>query len=350
MSQKKRHLSIRQQRNMQHHRAKKTQNLLNDLEQFVSAHAGELEIKRGIVISRYGKQADVMPLLQDDKFSDDSIRCFMKASLDTLVVGDYVFYQEISQESNQDTYFIIDIAPRTNLITRYYFNKARNIVANVTTMIITSSINPTFNTEIIDRYLIVAENSGITPLIIINKVDLCSPTQEQQVSEAVATYTALGYNILPVSATTGLNIAVITATLDKPGLHIFVGQTGVGKSSLINAIFGRELMAVGEINQNTKLGKHTTTTSKLFCVNDHAALIDSPGIREFSMENYSSSQIIKGYRELQDPAYTCRFSDCNHVNNDGCGIAQCYADGKFAEFRYQNLMNLLTLAMEQEAT
>lgn len=115
------------------------------------------------------------------------------------------------------------------------------------------------------------------------------------------------------------------------GLHIFVGQTGVGKSSLINAVFGRELMKVGEINYDTNLGKHTTTTSRLFIINDKSGIIDSPGVREFSIENYSPEQILRGYKELHDPAYACRFSDCNHINNDGCGIQRLLADKKISQ-------------------
>ncbi|RIY32503.1 ribosome small subunit-dependent GTPase A [Psittacicella melopsittaci] len=342
MSQKKRHLSIQQQRNINKHRqnliskkSAKHQAQTQAIEDYLEQQEN-LTIKKGIVISRYGKSADVMPL-SENKFTDQVQRCFMKASLDDLVVGDYVFYYDINDEQS----FIVEKEERKNLITRFYFNKERNIVANVDTMLITSSINPTLNTEIIDRYLIVAENSQVKPLILINKIDLIESEEErQEVDNIISYYQSLGYDALPVSVAQDFNIDLVKNELNQ-GLHILVGQTGVGKSSLINAIFGKELMSVGEINYDTKLGKHTTTTSRLFKINDFSALIDSPGIREFSLENYNEKQLLKGYKELHDPNYACRFSDCNHVNNAGCGIQRLHQDGKISEFRYTNLMNLL---------
>ncbi|RIY36765.1 ribosome small subunit-dependent GTPase A [Psittacicella gerlachiana] len=340
--QKKRHLSLKQQRNINKHRQKliekkslKNQKASQELELLLDQE-DNLEIKKGIVISRYGKSADVMPL-EDDKFTSSHQRCFMKASLDDLVVGDIVFFYDINAEQS----FIVEREERKNLITRFYFNKQRNIVANLTTMLITSSINPTLNTEIIDRYLIVAENSGVKPIILINKVDLVSSDEEKaEIENIINYYNSLGYTTFAVSATNNLNIDLIKNQL-QDGLHILVGQTGVGKSSLINAIFGEDLMSVGEINYDTKLGKHTTTTSRLFKLNDHSALIDSPGIREFSLDNYSEPQLLKGYKELHDPTYACRFSDCNHVNNLGCGILRLRDDRKISDFRFKNLLSLL---------
>lgn len=339
--QKKRHLSKIQQNNISRHRknfvSKHQQNIAN-LETLVS-DSESLKLNYGLVVSRYGKSADVMPLI-NNCLTEQIVRCFMKAALEDLVVGDRVYYYEINAEQN----FIIEREERDNLVTRYYFGKQRNVVSNVETMLITSSINPTLNTEIIDRYLIVAKNCNVTPIILINKVDLlATPKEELEVGEIIQTYSNLGYKTLPVSTITNLNIEEIKATLNK-GLHIFMGQTGVGKSSLINSIFGKPLMETGEINENTRLGKHTTTASKLFKINNHSALIDSPGIREFSVENYSEYEILRGYVELENPDYACRFSDCNHINNDGCGISRLLKDSKIAPFRYNNLMSLLAQA------
>lgn len=391
MSQKKRHLSQQQIRNQAKNRNKTLAGLITSdakggrgkaatgIDAIVASFASYLAanpdspVKQGIVVSRYGKRATVMPLAVNEQqefiFTDQAITCYMKAALEDLVVGDYVYYHQINQD-----YFIIDYKERDNLIARAYFGKMRNIVANVTTMIITSSINPDLNTEIIDRYLIVAQNNNIKPLILINKVDLldgpvypssqCPQSLLEQATQAdtcllpgqtptavqvqaiINYYTSLGYHCIPVSANDMVNIKLIQESLADQGLHIFVGQTGVGKSSLINAIFGGELLEVGAINDQTRLGKHTTTTSRLLKIDDHSALIDSPGIREFSLENYEQDQVLSGYIELHNPDYACRFSDCNHVNNLGCGIARLYQDGLIAEFRYNNLHKLLQAAGE----
>lgn len=421
MSQKKRHLSQQQVRNQSHNRTKamhhlaaggkgatpvlrssratkrntQAQELQERFDEYLAANP-DSPVKMGVVISRYGKRADVMPLRVNSQtgqleFTDQIVTCYMKAVLEDLVVGDYCYYHQI----DDNDFFIIEIKERTNLLARHYFGKMRNIVANLTTMIITSSINPDLNTEIIDRYLIVAQNHGIRPIILINKVDLIpgyaqlmarfadedmqgvsqaqasstaptdqltptltqatplldpqdpnyvAPTTVAEVQAIIDYYNSLGYTTIPVSANYQANIAYIQQAIGAEGLHIFVGQTGVGKSSLINAIFGENLLAVGEINANTRLGKHTTTTSRLLMVNPHSALIDSPGIREFSIENYTQQQIMSGYIELHNPDYQCRFSDCNHVNNLGCGITRLRADGKIAEFRYANLLKLLASA------
>lgn len=336
MSQKKRHLSQQQKKNMEcnrSHRVKKlsqSEQIALELEQQSQAQQSEaqqLQLLEGIVISRYGKQADVMPL-EKGLFTDTSLRCYMKASLEDLVVGDKVYFHLVDTE--QQRYFIVDRDERQNLLVRYYFNKNRNIVANVSSMFITSSVNTNINTQIIDRYLIAAENSDIEPVIVVNKVDLCDEQQKQELDELLAYYSNLGYTTVAVSAYKNLGIEQLKQLLST-GLHIFVGQTGVGKSSLINAVFGRELMKVGEINYDTNLGKHTTTTSRLFIINDKSGIIDSPGVREFSIENYSPEQILRGYKELHDPAYACRFSDCNHINNDGCGIQRLLADKKISQ-------------------
>lgn len=442
MSQKKRHLSQQQVRNQTKNRTKamhnlaaggkgatpalsttrankrnaKTQELQERFDEYLAANP-DSRVKMGVVISRYGKRADVMPLQVNPdtgklEFTDQVVTCYMKAVLEDLVVGDYCYYHQI----DDNDYFIIEIKDRTNLLARHYFGKMRNIVANLTTMIITSSINPDLNTEIIDRYLIVAQNNGIRPIILINKVDLIpgyqqlmarfatedyaaditaataeanasrvsapaaidtaetstgdnldsatpratlanatpqldpqdpdyvAPATVEEVQAIIDYYNSLGYTTIPVSANHQSNISYIQQAIGSEGLHIFVGQTGVGKSSLINAIFGENLLAVGEINANTRLGKHTTTTSRLLMVNPYSALIDSPGIREFSIENYTQNQIMSGYIELHEPDYQCRFSDCNHVNNLGCGITRLLEDGKIAEFRYENLMKLLASA------
>lgn len=291
--------------------------------------------QEGTVVTRYSLHADV------ENAQGEIFRCNLRRTLANLVVGDKVLWRQGSEQLQGVSGVIEAIHPRKNEITRPdYYDGLKVIAANIDRIIIVSAVVPELSWNIIDRYLVVCENAKIPAVIVINKSDLLSDTQRLAVEKQLKVYEKIGYQTLMISAKTGENMQNLTALLSE-GTSIFVGQSGVGKSSLINSILPDVNAQVGAVSEGTGLGRHTTTSSRLYHLSQGGDLIDSPGIREFGLWHLDADQITKGYREFQYVLGTCKFRDCKHLNDPGCALREAVEQGKIDPVRFKNYHNLI---------
>lgn len=291
--------------------------------------------QEGIVVSRYAMHADI----EDEQ--GECFRCNLRRTLSSLVVGDRVIWRKGNEQLQGVSGVVEAIHPRRNEISRPdYYDGLKPIAANLDRIIIVSAVLPELSLNIIDRYLVVCENAGIDPLIVVNKGDLLSSEQEQEVENLLQIYRDIGYQTLIISAETGKNMDKLIGFLSE-GTAIFVGQSGVGKSSLINHILPEEAAQVGEVSEISGLGQHTTTASRLYHLPNGGHLIDSPGIREFGLWHLDAAQITQGYREFQYALGSCKFRDCKHLDDPGCALREAMLAGKISALRYDNYHRLI---------
>lgn len=299
--------------------------------------------QEGTVITRYAIHADV------ENEQGEIYRCNLRRTLSSLVVGDKVVWRKGNEQLQGVSGVIEAVHPRKNEIARPdYYDGLKPIAANIDRIIIVSAVLPTLSLNIIDRYLVVCENAGITPLIALNKVDLLTDEQRQFVEEQLNIYQQIGYDTLMISAHSGENMEKLTALLAQ-GTSIFVGQSGVGKSSLINHILPSVNAQVGDVSENSGLGQHTTTSSRLYHLPQGGNLIDSPGIREFGLWHLDAEQITNGYREFHQVLGTCKFRDCKHLTDPGCALKEAVEQGKISPIRYDNYHRLIASLSETKS-
>ena len=269
----------------------------------------------GLVIEHFGRQLNV-------EASDGQIvRCHLRANLDQLIAGDRVIWQRGSE-----TGVIVAAQERRSVLTRPDSNgQPRPVAANIDQALIVIAPEPQAFANLIDRYLIAAEAHDIRALLVHNKSDIDTHPELDVMLER---YKAIGYPVLRVSNKTGEGLAKLKAAL-RDQISIFVGQSGVGKSSLVNSLLPEANTAVGALSEATVKGRHTTTTAKLFHFPDGGDLIDSPGIREFGVQNLSRDEVDRGFCEFLPYMDRCRFRDCRHQSEPGCALlAALEAHGK----------------------
>lgn len=222
------------------------------------------------------------------------------------------------------------------------------MASNIDQIIIVSAVLPTLSLNIIDRYLVICENAQIPALIVLNKIDLLSEQERAEVKKQLAIYEKIGYETLCLSADTGENMPALHRYLAK-GTSIFVGQSGVGKSSLINQLLPEVNALTGSISDVSGLGQHTTTASRLYHLEQGGNLIDSPGIREFGLWHLEPEQITQGYREFQSVLGTCKFRDCKHKDDPECALRAAVEQGKIDAVRFENYHRLLESREESKS-
>lgn len=299
----------------------------------------------GTIISRFGQHADVET--QDGKVS----RCDIRRNIKSLVTGDKVIVrlsQHINQANPTAIVGVVEaVHPRHSLLSRPdFYDGVKIIASNIDQIFIVSSVKPSFTTQIIDRYLVAAEDTGISPIIILNKIDLITEEEVEEIEAALQRYRDIGYSVYKVSST--LNQGVDTLhELMQDKVSVFVGQSGVGKSSLINAIMPDAELLIGDISENSGLGQHTTTTAKLLHIDSGGDLIDSPGVREFALWHLPAERVGWCFIEFRDYLGTCKFRDCKHLNDPGCAITTAYKAGEISDDRYHNYHKIIASLDEQ---
>lgn len=296
----------------------------------------------GLVIAHFGVQVEVEA--QEGEHSGQVFRCHLRANLPALVTGDRVVWRP----GNQGIGVIVAQLPRHSELCRPDTRgQLKPVAANVDLIVIVFAPLPEPHANLIDRYLVAAEHAGIRPLLLLNKADLIDEHNEGALNALLAVYRTLGYPLLEVSAHGGAGMDELRAALDGH-VSVFVGQSGVGKSSLVNALLPGVDTRVGDLSTVTGKGTHTTTTARLFHFPGGGDLIDSPGIREFGLGHVSRDDVEAGFIEFRDLLGHCRFRDCKHDREPGCALLQALEDGRIMPQRMASYRHILASMPETD--
>lgn len=264
----------------------------------------------GTLLARYGAY-----VLVEDAMGAHH-RCLLRQNLSPMVSGDRIIWQ---RARNGDG-VVVALTPRQTLLVRPdREGQMKPIAANIGQIFIVVAPRPGIQLPLIDRYLLAAEITGITPLILINKIDLLNADERVALEHSLDEYHRLDYTLLYASTCQRHGLDTLHTHLHGH-TSIFVGQSGVGKSSLINALLPEANARIGAISTHSDQGRHTTTTSLLYRLSKSGAIIDSPGIREFGLWNISPQQAFEGFPEFRPLRGLCRFRNCRHRQEPGCAV------------------------------
>ncbi|MGV3485489.1 MAG: ribosome small subunit-dependent GTPase A [Planctomycetaceae bacterium] len=251
-----------------------------------------------------------------------------------VATGDRVGFSAKSLDSGM----IERIEPRHGVLSRTSKGRQHVIVTNVDFLLIVASCaQPGIKPALIDRYLLTAEQYGIRPIICLNKIDLIDPVSIQQIA---GVYAQLGYRVLMTSAEQGINLDYLRALLAGKQTAI-AGQSGVGKSSLLNAIEPTLALRVGLVSRENEKGKHTTTAARLIPLAAGGAVIDTPGIRQFQLWDITAGEVAALMPDLRPYVSKCRYPDCLHVHEEECAVKEAVADARIDARRYDAYCHLI---------
>jgi len=203
-------------------------------------------------------------------------------------------------------------------------------------LIVSSAAEPRLKPHLIDRLLVAAEKGGVQPIICINKIDLVEPATVQPL---VGVYSQMGYEVLVLSAKTGFGTDRFGRVLANRE-SVLAGQSGVGKSSLLNVVDPGLGLRVRAVSADTSKGRHTTSTARLLPLKFGGYVVDTPGIRQFQLWDVITEEVAGFFRDLRPYVSLCRFPDCTHTHEDDCAVKNAVADGRLDERRYNSYCQL----------
>jgi ribosome biogenesis GTPase len=257
--------------------------------------------------------------------------CVTRGKKGGVACGDQVRFRATGDESG----VIEAILPRSNLLYRSDAFRSKLLAANVDQVFVVVAASPSPNLELLNRCLVATEAAGIPARIVVNKIDLAGSAD---LIAQLQPYAALGYPLLPLSAKA--DIAPIQSLLaDK--VSILVGASGVGKSTLVNALVPEAEIATQEISEVLDSGKHTTTHTRLYHLPAGGALIDSPGMQEFGLGHLDLAALQSAFPEFAALAGQCRFYNCRHLQEPDCAVLAAISDGRILKSRWRTYQSLL---------
>lgn len=257
------------------------------------------------------------------------------------VCGDHVLAVPIA---NEPDWLVMAIEPRQNELTRADSRgKTEVLAANIDCVVAMAAAQPAPDWFVIDRYLAAAETMDALPVVVFNKTDL--PLKDPSADQIMADFRSHGYAIVSCSAETGEGLKDLAALL-KDRIAIIVGQSGVGKSSVINRLTGGSAQRIGELSAGSGEGRHTTVSSVMLDIRDGGVVIDSPGVRDYAPAIQDAESIARGFREISETSQQCRFANCRHLREPGCAVKAALDDGSISPRRYESYKRLMTLSRQ----
>lgn len=286
------------------------------------------DLADGLVITRYSRHVQI------EDTQGKLIRCSIRPNLETLVAGDRIIWQ--NEGNNQGV--VVSIYPRTSILAKpTSATLAKPVAANITQLIIVIAPKPEISWPLLDSYLVMAETLHLKAVILLNKTDLESDLIKKQL---LINYQNLNYPIIFTNKEYPDSLNQLKEVLNHQ-ISVFVGQSGVGKSSLISGILPEEEnISTGELSEISELGRHTTSNSRYYHLPSGGALIDSPGVREFNLWHISAAEIARGYTEFKTYLSQCKFRNCTHKDTPFCAIIKALDEGLISTKRYENFNKL----------
>jgi ribosome biogenesis GTPase / thiamine phosphate phosphatase len=264
------------------------------------------------------------------------IQCQTRQNIGHPVCGDRVIVDPTGEGSG----VVTALLPRQSVLSRPDFSgREKPLAANLTQLVIVLAPRPEPSGFLLDQYLVTAETIRIKPLIAINKIDLLKQDEADAFYSGLAHYERIGYDSVRVSAKQDHGLDALIERL-KGETSMLVGQSGVGKSSLINALLPEHDVETGRLSEATGLGRHTTSAATLYRLPEGGELIDSPGVRSFRLNNLSREEIEQGFPEFRPYLGACRFHNCSHEHEPDCAIHAAIEAGEISAQRLQNFQLL----------
>lgn len=327
-----------------------------DQEKYLKSVEKDKEAKLGKQDWLEGRVLSINPQGIIVDWQGEKISCVLKGLLkkekthakNLVAVGDFVLFEKMAEGEG----IIAHVKPRNTILSRadnLSRRKEQLIAVNIDQVIITASVvHPPLKSSIIDRYIIAARKGGMKPLIVINKIDLLEDEENYDpiflakerliYKEAVQAYAAARVPLISLSTVQGAGMEELKKAMhDKSS--VFSGQSGVGKSSLINAITGLRLR-VGEVIEKTKKGAHTTTTTQLIPLEFGGWCVDTPGIKSFGVWNLDREEVEGYFPEIHDLGLACKFSDCTHTHEEQCAVLKALEEERLSLLRYESYQAL----------
>ena len=283
----------------------------------------------GLIVANHGSRVSIEDQQQQ------LVPAYLRQNLDLPVAGDRVVWRR----SDDGHGVVVAVMPRHNLLSRPDpRGDPHPLAANIDRMVIVAAPSPAIDRHLIDRYLVAAEILAIPPTILINKSDLLDGSDRAVLEGQIAVYRRLGYHVLFASAKRADGLDSLVQHLHNR-VSVLVGQSGVGKSSIINQLLPQQPAREGELTRG--FGRHTTSTTTLYPLPGGGRLIDSPGVRSFRLWHLPPNQIQNGFIELRDLVGHCRFRDCRHHADPGCALQQALAEGTIDALRLSSFHRIV---------